>query len=47
MSSLHRGLIALVYDAGSIRRWNDQVNPMDFTELNKQDHKMIIAYVLT
>ena len=46
MSSLHRGLIELVYDAGSIRRWNDQVNPMDFTELDKQAHKMIIAYVL-
>ncbi len=46
MSSLNHGLIELIYDAGSIRRWNDQVNPMDFTELDKQAHKLIIAYVL-
>ncbi len=45
-SSLHTSLIELIYDAASIRRWNDQINPMDFTELDKQSHKMIIAYVL-
>ncbi|HPY90962.1 MAG TPA: HD domain-containing protein [Lentisphaeria bacterium] len=45
-TSLNHGLISLFYDAASIRRWNDQVNPMDFTELDKQAHKMIIAYVL-
>ncbi len=44
--SLNHDLISLFYDAASIRRWNDQVNPMDFTELDKQAHKMIIAYVL-
>jgi putative hydrolase of HD superfamily len=46
MFPLNQKLIELVYDAASIRRWNDQVNPMDFTELDKQAHKMIIAYVL-
>ncbi len=45
-TSLNHGLISLFYDAASIRRWNDQINPMDFTELDKQAHKMIIAYVL-
>ena len=45
-TSLHPSLIELLYDAASIRRWNDQINPMDFTELDKQSHKMIIAYVL-
>ncbi|MCR4572262.1 MAG: HD domain-containing protein [Lentisphaeria bacterium] len=45
-SSLNPSLIELLYDAASIRRWNDQINPMDFTELDKQSHKMIIAYVL-
>ncbi|MFA6723808.1 MAG: HD domain-containing protein [Lentisphaeria bacterium] len=43
---LNQALLELVYDAASIRRWNDQVNPMDFTELDKQAHKMVIAYVL-
>lgn len=46
MGALNQKLIELIYDAASIRRWNDQVNPMDFTELDKQAHKMIIAYVL-
>lgn len=45
-TSLNPELIELIYDAASIRRWNDQVNPMDFTELDKQSHKMVIAYVL-
>lgn len=45
-SSLNRGLIEHLYDSASIRRWNDQVRPMDFSELDKQAHKMVIAYVL-
>lgn len=46
MEPLNKELLELIYDSASIRRWNDQVNPMDFTELDKQAHKMIIAYVL-
>ena len=45
--SLHRALIEQIFDAASIRRWNDQINPMEFTELDKQAHKMIIAWVLS
>ena len=45
-NSLNTELITMLYDAASIRRWNDQINPMDFTELDKQAHKMTIAYVL-
>lgn len=44
--SLNHELLSIIYDAASIRRWNDQINPMDFTELDKQAHKMIIAYVI-
>ncbi|MCK5803276.1 MAG: HD domain-containing protein [Lentisphaeria bacterium] len=40
------GLVQRLYDCASIQRWNDQVRPMEFTELDKQAHKMIIAYVL-
>ncbi len=43
---MNRELIELIFDAASIRRWNDQINPMNFTELDKQAHKMIIAWVL-
>lgn len=45
--SLNRALIEQIFDAASIRRWNDQINPMEFTELDKQAHKMIIAWVLS
>lgn len=45
-SSLNPALIERVYECASIRRWNDQVRPVEFTELDKQAHKMIIAYVL-
>lgn len=45
-SSLNPDLIERIYECASIRRWNDQVRPVEFTELDKQAHKMIIAYVL-
>jgi putative hydrolase of HD superfamily len=44
--SLNPALIERIYECASIRRWNDQVRPVEFTELDKQAHKMIIAYVL-
>ena len=45
-NSLNRRLIERLYECASIRRWNDQVRPVEFTELDKQAHKMIIAWVL-
>ena len=45
-NSLNRRLIERIYECASIRRWNDQVRPVEFTELDKQAHKMIIAWVL-
>jgi len=41
-----KGLIERFYEAANIQRWNDHVRPVEFTELDKQAHKMIIAYVL-
>ena len=29
-----------------MQRWNDLLRPVEFRELDKQAHKMIIAYVL-
>jgi putative hydrolase of HD superfamily len=42
----HSGLIRRLFRCASLQRWNDQVRPVEFTELDKQAHKMIIAYVL-
>jgi putative hydrolase of HD superfamily len=35
-----------MYSAASIQRWNDHARPVEFTELDKQAHKMIIAFVI-
>ncbi len=33
-------------DGASMQRWNDKIRPVELRELDKQAHKMIIAYVL-
>ena len=43
---IRKGLIDKLYEAASIQRWNDHVRPVEFTELDKQAHKMILAYLL-
>jgi 5'-deoxynucleotidase YfbR-like HD superfamily hydrolase/competence protein ComGF len=43
---LDRPLLLKIYEGASMQRWNDQIRIVDFTELDKQAHKMIIAYVL-
>lgn len=43
---LKKELIERLFDAASIERWNDHVRPVALTELDKQAHKAIIAYVL-
>ncbi len=39
-------LIKLLFSTASIERWNDLPRPFKFVELDKQAHKMIIAYIL-
>ena len=41
-----KDLIIRIFSAANILRWNDHVRPFDFVELDKQAHKMIIAYIL-
>jgi len=43
---IRKSLLELMYEAAHIQRWNDHIRPKGFTELDKQAHKMIIAYVL-
>jgi len=40
------GLLKRLFDAAYMQRWNDQIRPVELTELDKQAHKMVIAYVL-
>ncbi|MDR3243377.1 MAG: HD domain-containing protein [Elusimicrobiota bacterium] len=39
-------LIMRIFSAANILRWNDHIRPFDFFELDKQAHKMIIAYIV-
>lgn len=44
---ISKELIELLFEAASIQRWNDHIRPhKGFTELDKQAHKMIYAYIL-
>jgi putative hydrolase of HD superfamily len=43
---IHPLLIERLHESASIQRWNDFAKPVEFTELDKQAHKMTIAYVL-
>jgi putative hydrolase of HD superfamily len=43
---IEKGIIERFYEAASIQRWNDHARPLELTELGKQSHKMVIAYVL-
>ena len=39
-------LIKRFYDAASMQRWNDHIRLVELNELDKQAHKMVIAYVI-
>lgn len=35
-----------IYEAAQMQRWNDQIRTVELTELDKQAHKMVVAYCL-
>jgi putative hydrolases of HD superfamily len=41
-----RDLIVTILNAASMQRWNDKIRPVELRELDKQAHKMMIAYFL-
>src|SRR4030042_6433049 len=43
---IQKELIEKIYVAASMQRWVDHIRPVEFTELDKQAHKMVIAYVI-
>ncbi|NPV03470.1 MAG: HD domain-containing protein [Syntrophaceae bacterium] len=43
---IRKGLIEKLFEAASIQRWNDHVRPVELTELDKQAHKIVIAFVI-
>ena len=43
---IKQSLLLKIYEAASMQRWNDQIRMVEITELDKQAHKMITAYIL-
>jgi len=43
---IKKEFLELLFEAASIQRWNDHIRPEHFTELDKQAHKMVYAFVL-
>lgn len=43
---IRKSILLKIFDAAYIQRWNDKVRPMELAELDKQAHKMVIAYFL-
>jgi len=45
---IRKALVDIVYEAAHMQRWNDHIRPhQGFSELDKQAHKIIIAFVLS
>ena len=43
---IRKALLLKLFDAAYMQRWNDKIRPVELIELDKQAHKMIVAYFL-
>jgi len=43
---LNADILYLFFDSANMHRWNDHLRPVDLTEIDKQAHKAMIAWVL-
>jgi len=43
---MKKALLLKIFDAFTIQRWNDKIRPIDLLEMDKNAHKMVIAYCL-
>ncbi|HIH36795.1 MAG TPA: HD domain-containing protein, partial [Methanocellales archaeon] len=43
---IRKPFILKIFDATDMQRWNDKIRPVELRELDKQAHKMIVAYLL-
>lgn len=47
MAALRKSLLQLMFSGSYMRRWNDKLRPVELYEIDKQAHKMIVAFLLT
>ncbi len=43
---IRKALLYKIYDTANMQRWNDKIRPVELLELDKQAHKMVIAFLL-
>jgi putative hydrolase of HD superfamily len=43
---VRKSLLQLVFSGAFMKRWNDRLRPMELIEVDKQAHKMIVAWML-
>ncbi|MFP5238376.1 MAG: phosphohydrolase, partial [Acidobacteriota bacterium] len=46
MSNVRKSLLQLIFTGSSMQRWNDKLRPTELMEVDKQAHKMMVAWVL-
>lgn len=46
MSAIRKSLLQLMFSGSYMRRWNDKLRPVELYEIDKQAHKMIVAWML-
>ena len=47
MTTIRKSLLQLLFSGSYMRRWNDKLRPTELYEIDKQAHKMIVAWMLT
>ena len=46
MTVIHKNLLQFIFSGSYMKRWNDKLRPSDLYEVDKQGHKMIVAWLL-
>ena len=46
MAVIHKSLLQFIFSGSHMQRWNDKLRPTDLFEVDKQGHKMIVAWLL-
>ena len=46
MPAIRKSLLQFVFSGAYMKRWNDKLRPMELSEVDKQGHKMLVAWLL-
>ena len=46
MPHVRKNMLQFVFSGSYLLRWNDKLRPMELQEIDKQAHKLLVAYIL-